>query len=142
MVHVNQVLLIFHFIGLTMGVAVPFANIAMAIVMSKATPAENQILIRFPLVMSKVGKTGLSLLWVTGLAMVFTKWKGFSNLPWAFHAKLTVVVLLTIAVGYISILERRFKKGDQSAIETVKKVGGVAFALALVAIVFAVLTFN
>jgi len=142
MLHVNQALLIFHFIGLAMGLAVPFANIALAIVMCRTSPTETQTLLRFPLVMSKVGKIGLSLLWVTGLTMVFTKFDGFSNLPWTFHVKLTAVVLLTVVVGYISVLERRFKKGDQTVLATLQKVGGTAFALALVAVVFAVLTFN
>lgn len=138
----NKILLMLHFVGLAMGLAVPFANLVMAAVMAKASPPEKAILGRFPLVMSKVGKIGLALLWVTGVTMVFTRWAGFSAMAWTFQAKLTAVILLTIVVGYISMLERRVKKGDMSAMATIQKLGKVAFALALIAIVFAVLTFN
>jgi hypothetical protein len=138
----NKILLMFHFVGLAMGLAVPFANIAMAAVMSKAAPPERAILGRFPLAVSKVGKIGLTLLWVTGVTMVFTRWAGFSAMLWTFYVKLTAVVLLTIVVGYASMLEMRVKKGDQAAVLRIQKAGKVAFALALVAIVFAVLTFN
>ena len=138
----NKVLLMLHFLGLVMGLAVPFANIALAGVMSKATPPEKMILGRFPFAMSKVGKVGLTLLWVTGVTMVFTRWKGFGNLPSRFQAKLTAVVLLTIAVGYISALEMRAKKGDTTAIPRIQMVGKIAMLFGLLAMIFAVLTFN
>jgi hypothetical protein len=74
--------------------------------------------------------------------MVFTRWNGFGSLPWTFHAKLTFVVLLTIVIGYISWLELKAKMGDTTAMDKMKKAGGVAFLFGLVVIVFAVLTFN
>src|SRR5262249_33685072 len=131
-----------HFIGLAMGLAVPFANIVMVGVMSKAQPAEQAILGRFPLAMSKIGKIGIALLWATGITMVFTRWSGFSTLPKTFMFKLTAVILLTITVGYISVLERRIKKGDAAAIARIQLFGKIAFALGITAVVFAVLTFN
>ena len=143
MLILNKILLMLHFVGLAMGLAVGFANMAMVAVMSKAAPAERAILGRFPLVMSKVGKIGLALLLVTGVAMVYTRWAGFSSIVfWTFHVKLTAVVLLVIVVGYISMLERKLKKGDQTAMLKIQKAGPVAFALVLVAVIFAVLTFN
>jgi uncharacterized membrane protein len=131
-----------HFIGLAMGMSVPFANIAMAAVMDKAAPPEKAVLGRFPLTMSKVGKIGLSLLWVTGITMVFTRWHSFALLPSLFMFKLTAVVLLTIVVGYISMLEMRVKKGDMTALPRIQQAGKAAFTLVLLAVVFAVLTFN
>jgi uncharacterized membrane protein len=125
-----------------MGLAVPFANIAMGMVMSKAAPNELPILGRFPFAMSKIGKIGLVLLWVSGLVMVFTRWDGFATLPSTFHIKLTLVILLTIAIGYISWLEVKAKKGDMSAVAKIKQAAKVSFALGLAAVVFAVLTFN
>ena len=88
----NKILLMFHFVGLAMGLAVPFANITMMTLMSKAQPAEKIILGRFPFAMSKVGKIGLSILWVTGITMVFTRWSGFSTLPRIFDVKLIAVL--------------------------------------------------
>jgi hypothetical protein len=138
----NKILLMTHFIGLAMGLAVPFANIALMTVMAKAQPAEKMVLGRFPLAMSKVGKIGLLILWTTGITMVFTRWSGFETLPKTFMYKLTAVVLLTITVGYISILERRIKKGDAAALVRVQLVGKIAFLFGVAAVVFAVITFN
>lgn len=138
----NKILLMLHFIGLTMGFAVPFANIVMMSLINKATPPEKAILGRFPLAMSMVGKIGLVILWATGLTMVFTRWHGFSTLPTTFHIKLTAVVLLTATIGYISHLEKRIKKGDAAALVRVQAVGKAAMGFALVAVIFAVLTFN
>jgi uncharacterized membrane protein len=134
--------LMLHFVGLAMGLSTGFANMVMAAVMSKAAPPERAILGRFPLVMSKVGKIGLSLLLVTGVAMVYTRWAGFSAMAWTFNVKMAAVVLLVIAVGYVSMLERRVKKGDLSVLPRIQTAGKAAFAFALVAMVFAVLTFN
>ncbi len=142
MVIINKVLLMLHFLGLVMGLAVPFANIALATLMSKATPPEKMVLGRFPFAMSKVGKIGLTLLWVTGVTMVFTRWKGFGNLPTMFHAKLTAVILLTITVGIISALEVKAKKGDMAIIPRIQMVGKIAMLFGILALVFAVLTFN
>lgn len=142
MLILNKILLMLHFLGLAMGLAVPFANIALAGLMAKAAPPEKMILGRFPFAMSKVGKIGLTLLWVTGVAMVFTRWKGFGNLPSMFHWKLTAVILLTITIGIISMLEVKAKKGDAAVIARIQVVGKIAMALGILAVVFAVLTFN
>jgi len=138
----NKIFLMLHFIGLAMGLAVPFANIVMVSVMAKAQPAEKMILGRFPLAMSKIGKIGIGLLWATGITMVFTRWSGFGTLPHTFFIKLTAVVLLTITVGYLHYLETRVKKGDAAALVRIQLAGKIAFALGIAAVIFAVLTFN
>jgi uncharacterized membrane protein len=142
MMQLDQALLVLHFIGLTLGLSVSFASIAMQLVMAKSAPADRAVLARFPPVMSRFGKAGLALLWVTGLTLLFTKWGGFGVLPWTFHVKLTAVVLLTITVGVIHRFEGRVRAGDASAIGKIQTAGKVAMALALVAVIFAVLTFN
>lgn len=139
----NKILLILHFIGLAMGLSVTFANIVMAGIIDKAAPAEKSILGRFPLAMSRVGYIGLTLLWITGLTMVFTRWNGFQYLPSpAFHIKFTAVVLLTVAVIFIRVLELRIRRGDTAAIARIQVAGKVAALFALIAVIFAVWTFN
>jgi len=59
-----------------------------------------------------------------------------------FQAKLTAVVLLTITVGFISALEMRAKKGDAGVIPRIQVVGKIAMLFGLLAMIFAVLTFN
>jgi hypothetical protein len=138
----NKILLMLHFLGLAMGLAVPLANMVMGSLIAKAAGPEKAILGRFPLAMGKVGKIGLSLLWVTGVTMVFTRWAGFAMMPPLFNFKLAAVVLLSITVGYVISLEPRARKGDMAAIARMEKCGKVAFGFALLAVIFAVLTFN
>ena len=139
---VNHVLLILHLLGLAAGFSVTFANIVMRGVMAKATPQENATLLRFLPAMSRVGHIGLGVLWITGLSMVFTRFGGFAALPWTFHVKLTAVVLLTIAMGFNSGLERRARRGETALYGRIGTVGKISATLALIAVIFAVLTFD
>ena len=138
----NQVLLILHFVGLAMGLSVSFATAVMMGLVAKAAPNEKAVLGRFLPAMSRVGEVGLGLLWVTGVTMVFTKWGGFAALPWQFHVKLTAVVLLTVTVAYLKVQIRKAQAGDQSAMARIPRFGPLAALFALVAVVFAVLTFD
>ena len=70
----NQALLILHFLGLAMGLSVSFANIVMGGLIARAAPAEKAVLGRFPPVMSRIGRAGLTLLWVSGVILLYTKW--------------------------------------------------------------------
>jgi len=138
----NQTLLVLHFIGLGMGLSVSFGNIVMLGLITSAAGPERQVLARFPPAISKVGKAGLALLWVTGATMAYTKWSGIGSMPWTFHVKLTAVVLLTVLVAYITRLEARIHRGDQAAAAQIQTIGKVTSLCALTAIIFAVLTFD
>jgi uncharacterized membrane protein len=137
----NPILLMLHFLGLAMGLAVSFSSMVMQGLMSTAAPQERPVLARFAPRMSIVGHVGLGLLWGTGVALMFTKWD-LEVLPWQFRVKLGAVVLLTIAVGYITRLMKQAQRGDQAAVARIPAVGKAAFLLALTAVVFAVLTFD
>lgn len=138
----NQVMLFLHFLGLGMGFSVSFGNIVMGGLISKAAPAEKAVLGRFPPAISRLGFAGLALLWSTGLVLVYTRWNGFASFPWQFYAKLAAVVLLTLAAAYIHRLERLAQRGDTSAMARIEGFGKVATLSALLATVFAVLTFD
>jgi predicted ferric reductase len=138
----NTVLLILHFLGLAMGFSVGLSNIVMQGLIAKAAPTEIPVLARFSPAMSRVGDTGLTLLWVTGLTLVFTKYGGFAIMPWQFHVKLTAVVILTALVGYVHVLMRKARNGDVAAAARLPKVGPLVLLAAITAVVFAVLTFD
>lgn len=143
--YLNQLLLILHFIGLAMGLSAGISNIVMQRLVAKSAPTEIPILMRFPPAISRVGSMGLGLLWITGLAMLFNKWGGFANIgnmPWQFHVKLTLVIILSGLVGYFQVLERRLRGGDKSVLSIMQKLGPVAFLTAISIIVFAVLAFT
>lgn len=138
----NSVLLILHFIGLTMGLAVSFSNMVMGGLIAKASPPEKAVLGRFPLAMTMVGKIGLTLLWVSGLTLVFTKYGGFGGVPGLFHAKLALVFVLTVLVGIITSLEKRVRRGDLSVLPRIEALGKAAGGTAFLIIILAVLTFD
>jgi hypothetical protein len=138
----NYALLFLHFLGLAMGLSVPFGNMVMMGLIEKASPAEKPVLGRFPPAISRIGKVGLALLWITGVAMAFTRWNGIASMPWTFHVKLAAVVLLTLLVGYVTMLEGRVRGGDMAAAARMRRVGMFTFPCALIAILFAVITFD
>ena len=142
MYELNQALLILHFFGLAMGLAVPLSNFVLQGLILKAPPQEKDILARVPPAMARTGDTGLVLLWATGLVLVFTKWGGFGSLPWQFEAKMVAVVILTGLVGYIHTLMRRARTGDTAAAARIPSVGRLASLAAVAAVVLAVLTFD
>jgi len=138
----DNTLVILHFLGLTMGVSTGFANMAMAGVMAKAAPNEKPILARFAPAMSRIGAVGLALLWVTGIAIVQTRYGSFAVLPRPFLVKLAAVVVLTLLVGYIHVLMPRAQRGDMAAAARIQTVGKLTGPFALIAIIFAVIAFN
>ena len=138
----DYVLVILHFLGLALGMSSGFANMVMAGLIAKAPPEEKRVLARFPPAMGRLGLIGLTLLWGSGLAIVWTRYGGFSILPRPFIYKLTAVVLLTICVISIHLLQRRAQGGDASAMAKIQLFGRLTGPLALLAIVFAVITFG
>jgi hypothetical protein len=138
----NQALLVLHFLGLAMGLSVSIGNIVILGLIGKAAPPEKAVLARFPLAISGVGRAGLGLLWLTGLTMAYTKWNGIGAMPWTFDVKLTSVVLLTVLVAYMTTLEGRIRRGDAAAGAQIQKVAKFAPLFAVLAIIFAVLTFD
>lgn len=138
----DHFLVIVHFVGLAMGLGSGFAQMVMAGLMAKASPQDKAVLARFPPAMGKIGVIGLALLWITGLSIIKTRYGTFSILPQTFIYKLTAVVLLTLAVGAIQVLQRRAQKGDMAAMARMQMLGRLTGPLALIAIIFAVITFG
>jgi hypothetical protein len=138
----DQFLMVVHFLGLAMGLSTGFANMVMAGLITKAAPNERAVLSRFPPAMSRIGVVGLAMLWGSGLAIVFTRYGTFSILPRPFIVKLAAVVILTLIVAYINILMPKAQRGDAAAQARIKTLGMLTGPLAIVAIIFAVITFG
>lgn len=140
--NLDQFLVILHFLGLALGLSTGFANMVMAGLIAKASPQERSVLGRFPPAMARVGAVGLTLLWLTGLLIVYTRYGTFSIMPRTFIVKFAAVVLLTIAVAYIHVLMPRAQRGDTAAMARIQLLGKLTAPLAIVAIIFAVITFG
>ena len=124
----NRVLLVLHFVGLTMGLSMSWAAIA-----TKGNP---------PPALTRIADVGLVLLWATGLTLLFRKWGGFAVMPWYFHVKITLVVILTGIVGYVHSQRPKAMAGDAAARGRIQAVGRVAFVTAIAIVVFAVWSFD
>ena len=138
----DQFLVIVHFVGLTLGFASGLGNMVMAGLIAKATPNDKLVLERFPPAVGRLGAIGLVLLWGTGLAIIYTRYGTFSILPQTFVFKLAAVVLLTLAVGAIHLLYPRASAGNAAAAARIQLLGKLTGPLALLALIFAVLTFD
>jgi uncharacterized membrane protein len=124
----SRVLLVLHFLGLSMGMSMSWAAIA-----TKGNP---------PPALTRIADVGLILLWVTGLTLVFRKWGGFAVMPWYFHVKLTLVVILTGIVGFVHSQRPKAMAGDKAAMARIQAVGRVAFITVIGIVIFAVWTFD
>lgn len=90
----------------------------------------------------RIGAIGLALLWISGISIVLTRYGSFAILPRPFLVKLTAVVLLTLGVIYIHILLPRAQRGDEAAMKRIQMIGKMTGPLAIIAIIFAVITFG
>jgi len=138
-------LLVLHFLGLAMGLSVSFSNMVMGAIIAKAQPAEKPVLGRFPPMMSRVGNIGLAFLWLSGLGLLQIKWGGFANmgsLPWQFHAKLLLVVILSGLVGFLQAQARKLTPGDTAGMARLQMFGKVAFVTAVTIVILAVWAFE
>ena|SRR5688572_1408124 len=138
----DYTLMVVHFLGLAVGLSTGFANMVMAGLIAKAAPPERAVLGRFPPAMARVGAIGLAMLWASGIAIVLTRYGTFAILPRPFIIKLTAVVLLTLIVGYIHVLMPRAQRGDAAAMARIQLLGKITGPLAIIAIIFAVITFG
>ena len=140
-----KILFVLHFLGLAMGLSVSFSHMVLGVLMAKAAPAEKAVLGRFPPLMSRVGNIGLALLWLSGLGLVQFKWGGFANIgsmPWQFHAKLTLVIILSGLIGFLQAQQRRLAPGDAAGMARLQTLGKVAFLVAVTIVIFAVMAFE
>lgn len=138
----DQFLVVIHMLGLAMGLATGFSNMVLAGLIARATPDERAVLNRFPPAMGRVGAVGLAMLWISGISIVMLRYGGFAILPRTFIIKIVSVVLLTLVVAFIHYLMPRAQRGDAAAAATIQTLGKITGPLALIAVIFAVITFS
>lgn len=109
---------------------------------ARAPANEKAILGRVPPALGRLGVIGLVLLWVTGISIVMLRYGSFAILPRPFIYKLIAVVLLTLTVIYINVLQPRAQRGDAAAMARMQTLGRITGPLSLLAVIFAVITFN
>jgi hypothetical protein len=84
----------------------------------------------------------LTLLWLSGLALAWLKYGGFSGFGWAFSVKMVFVVALTLVVAAIRIEMRRARRGIAAAGANLARLAPWPMITSWLAIVFAVIAFG
>lgn len=139
------VLLMLHFVGLALGVGASFATFTLRKAALDLEPAERTQFMLRALSLSKNGSYGLLLLLVTGLGMFFMRGPGAvmaAGGP-AFHAKLTLVVILLGAVGYSQVLGKRAREaGGGPSLARLPAVSNAILLLGVATVIAAVIAFQ
>ena len=139
------VLLMLHFVGLALGVGASFALFTLRRASADLSAAERTSFMLRALAVAKNGSYGLLLLLVSGLGMFFMRGPGAvmaAGGP-AFHAKLTLVVILCGAVGYSQALGKRARQaGGGPALAKLPAVSSAILGLGVAIVIAAVIAFQ
>jgi len=138
-------LLMLHFLGLAIGVGASFALFTLRRAVADLPDAERASFMLRALSVTKNGSYGLLLLLVSGLALFFVRGPATVMAiggP-AFHAKLTLVVILCGVVGYSQALGKRARgAGGGAALRKLPAVGNAILLLGVAIVVSAVIAFQ
>src|SRR5688572_26971371 len=107
----REVMLILHFIGLTMGLGTSFAHVFLGIATSKMNTDEAIKFRLHSLALSRMGNIGIVLLIFSGLYLITPYWALLPTSP-LLILKLVLVVILVILITLINLSSRKAKKGD------------------------------
>jgi len=138
----RELMLFFHFIGLTMALGTGFSNLFLSSVVSKLDPTERASFMSKTLVLARMGQIGLGLLIVSGFYLITPFWKVLGEMP-LLIAKLCLVALLLILVSTASIIIRKAKKqGNPALLAKLKPLGMLTFLTGITIVIVAVLIFH
>lgn len=135
-------LLALHLLGLMMGAGGGFGSTLVMGAAAKRPPAEAGVLRSVGPLLARFAAAGLVLMWVTGVALVFVRYGGFSALPAMFWVKMVFVTTLTLAVGVIEMTYAQIKRGNAAAAQRLAMLGPIAGLSSLLSMTFAVITFQ
>jgi uncharacterized membrane protein len=139
------VLLMIHFLGLAAGVGTSFAMFTLGKASAGLEPAERRSFMLRAMAVSKNGGIGFLLLVLSGLGMFFMRGPASvmaAGGP-AFHAKLTLVVIMAGVLGYSQVLRKRAREAsDARAMAALPKVGVALLLLGVAIVVAAVIAFQ
>jgi hypothetical protein len=137
--------LMLHFLGLALGVGTSFAMLRLGSAAQGLPPAERGPFMMCASVVAKNGGLGLGLLIVSGLGLLLGRGVG-AVMAWGgpmFHTKLTLVVVLIGAFGYLQVLMKKSRAADGAAAAArIPLVSRAVLLLGVATVVFAVLAFH
>jgi uncharacterized membrane protein len=138
----REVMLIFHFIGLAMGLGTGFAHAFLGGATAKMS-ADEAIKFRVhSLVLGKMGHIGIALLLFSGLYLVTPYWKILPSYPWLI-VKLVLVMILIVLISLINIAGKKAKQGDaERQLKKMQAMGKMTLITGLAIVIVAVIVFH
>jgi len=135
-------LLVVHYLGFVVGAGGSLIAFVIARMIAVRPPEEAAVLRQVPPVISNLSVNALALLWVTGIAVGYMRYGGFSGLGWAFSVKMVFVVALTLVVIAMRVEMVRARRGVAAAGANLARLRPLGLATSWLAIVFAVIAFG
>ncbi len=138
-----DILLMFHFVGLSLAFASPFFMKALASHAATLAPEERpKLMLGAGRNISKIGSIGLAFLIGSGVPMLIMR-GSLTQYEWPFHVKMLLVLIL---IGYVGMMQMLMAKARKSKETTdfikLKKMGNIGPFLSTATLIFAVLTFH
>lgn len=94
------------------------------------------------MILARMGQIGFGLLLISGFYLITPYWKVLPDMP-TLIAKLTFVAILLVNIAYVSSMALKAKRENNPALlAKLKPFGMVIFAMGLIIVVLAVLTFH
>lgn len=138
-------LLFLHFLGLALGVGTNLAMLTLGAAARDLSPEERSKFMLRAGALRKNGSIGLALLILSGLSMFILRGP-LETLRWgggAFHAKLTLVLILIGLFGYMQVLMKKIREaGGGPLMAKLPKVSLTLLVLNLLIMVCAVIAFK
>lgn len=138
----KDLMLIIHFIGLTMALGTGFANLFLGVVAARLEPVERGKFMSNTLILIRMGHMGLALLLLSGFYLITPYWEVLGEMPMLI-AKLCFVALLIILVSTITFIARKARQQNNPAmLMKLKPFGMLNFFVGITIVVLAVLSFH
>lgn len=138
----RDVMLIVHFLGLAMGIGTSFAFMFLGMASDKMEASEGQKFKLNSFALSKMGHIGLTMLILSGGALMTPYWRVLSSTP-LLIAKLVLVVVLAAMIGIISAHARKAKQGDSALhLKKIENLGKITLLIGLAIVILAVSIFH
>lgn len=139
----NDVLLALHLVGLMMGAGGGFGSMITQREARARPPEQQGVLRSLGPAMASFSTLGLVIMWLTGAALVFTKYHGVAGLlPGLFWVKAIFIATLTLAAIALHITYGQLKAGNAAAASRLPILGPIAGASSLLAVIAAVFAFH
>ena len=138
----RETMLIFHFIGLAMGLGTGFGHAFLGAAAAKMAKDEATKFRLNTLVLSYMGHIGIALLLISGFYMITPYWKSLSSMP-LLMTKLALVLVLIILISLLGVAGKKAKNGDaENQFKKMEILGKLTLLTGVAIVVIAVSVFH